>query len=459
MKILIIGTGYVGLVTGACFAEMGHDVLCLDIDKAKIAALKKGVLPFYEPGLKELVENNTRAGRLFFTTDYRQGVTSCTVCFIAVDTPPLPDGSANLKAVFAAAEGIVDHMESFRVIVNKSTVPVGTAHQMQRHLMAYQKKKGKQVPFALVSNPEFLQEGNALQTSLRPDRVVIGVEDPKAKEMMKEIYRPFMVSHERLLVMSRASAELTKYAANAMLASRISLMNELSLFCEELGADIHQVRLGIGTDARIGLPFLWAGIGYGGSCFPKDVKALEKQGESLNITTPLLSAISSVNHAQQDHFLQKILDFFSETGGLSGKRLGILGLSFKPGTDDLREAPSIRLIEQLLKRGAYCKAYDPIAMEKAQAIFPPSPQMAYVHSEEEAATGSDAMILCTEWKQFRSLSMPVLRKKMRGNAFFDGRNQYDPEAMRAWGFHYACVGRGISLHQEVPALYEERSRV
>ncbi|MBS0620463.1 MAG: UDP-glucose/GDP-mannose dehydrogenase family protein [Verrucomicrobia bacterium] len=433
MNILMVGTGYVGLVTAACFAEMGHSVICLDIDARKIALLNAGEVPFYEPGLKELVERGVQAGRLTFTTDYALSVAHSAVCFLAVPTPSNPDGSCDLSCVFAAASEIARHMDSYKILVNKSTVPVGTAHLVEAHVAAILKQN---IPFDIVSNPEFLKEGAALNDCMKPDRIVIGTKSEHAAKVMREIYSGFTVSRDRILCMDILSAEMTKYAANAMLALRISFMNELSALCEKTGANIHEVRQGIGSDARIGYQFLYAGIGYGGSCFPKDVRALCQTAKNHDLSLSILEAVEAVNEKQKRLLAKKILAYFSSHGGVRDRTIAIWGLSFKPDTDDMREAPSLLLIEELLAHGAILRLFDPVASDNAKKILPPHPRITYCTDEYEAANGADAIALVTEWKQFRFVDFSKILTRL----FFDGRNQYSPQEMQKRGILYFGVG-------------------
>lgn len=440
MQLLIIGTGYVGLVTGTCLAEMGHHVTCLDINKVKIDALNRGMVPIYEPGLEEMIRRNVKAHRLHFTTDYA-AVGSAAVCFITVDTPVTHSGHADMQYMFRAATSIAEHMTGPCVIVNKSTVPVGTAAQITTLIQNTLDKRGVSFEFDVVSNPEFLKEGNAVNDCMKPDRVIIGSDNPHVIELMKEIYAPFMLSHERLLVMDVASAEMTKYAANAMLATRISFMNELAGLCELNGADINKVRKGIGSDKRIGYSFLYAGPGFGGSCFPKDLRALCGQAHALHYEMPLIDAVERVNARQKMVVGEKIARYFASQGGLVGKTIGILGLSFKPDTDDMREAPALVLIAQLLTAGASVRLYDPVAMENAKKVIPHHPQVHWCEDELDVADGADALALMTEWKQFRLLDGTALLSRMRGRAFFDGRNQHNPQEMARKGFDYFGIGQ------------------
>ena len=439
MHILIIGTGYVGLVTGTCLAEMGHHVICLDIDKNKIELLNQELIPIYEPGLEELVKRNVKAGRLQFTTDYKKSVETSQVCFLAVDTPATSEGTANLSPLLKAAGMLADYMNDYKVIVNKSTVPVGTAQEVYNIISKTLSKRKMHIEFDVVSNPEFLKEGNAINDFMKPDRVVIGANNPRAAGIMKDIYSPFMLSYERLILTDIASAEMIKYASNAMLATRISFMNELSRLCEKNGADINEVRKGMGSDKRIGHYFLYPGIGYGGSCFPKDIKALIAQGAAVNIKMHLLKAIDDINDQQRLHFVSKIQDYFKND--LKNKTIGILGLSFKPDTDDVRHAPAITVIEELLKAGAHLRLYDPIAIENMKKLLPKSKQITWCFNELEAAEGVDALVLLTEWKQFRFLDFNLIIKVMKGKGFFDARNQYQPKTMSQKGFDYFSIGR------------------
>lgn len=445
MKILIVGTGYVGLVTGACFAEMGHRVICLDIDKEKIQKLKEGIVPIYEPGLEEIVKRNTVAGRLEFTTDYTYGVNNSLFCFIAVSTPTGEDGAANLSYVQQAAKEIALQMEGYKIVVNKSTVPVGTAKMVSEIIASTLKEQGAAHEFDVVSNPEFLKEGDAVSDFMKPDRIVIGTDNPRVAALMEELYAPFNLNHDRILIMDPSSSEMTKYAANAMLASRISFMNEIAGLCERVGADITLVRKGIGSDQRIGYPFLYAGAGYGGSCFPKDIQALRATAKKFDYPTPLLNAVEDVNVRQKELLGEKMESYFSDKGGLSGKTIAIWGLAFKPGTDDMREAPSMVLIRHLLKRRAFVRLYDPVAMPNAKTLLKKSPQIAWCRDEFEAASGADAIALLTEWKQFRFVDFGQILLKLNGRAFFDGRNQYSPKEMSAKGFDYFSIGQAPAL--------------
>lgn len=438
MVLLVVGTGYVGLVTGACLAEMGHTVICLDINKEKIQALREGEIPIYEPGLEEIVTRNTSAQRLHFTDNFDQAVERADVCFIAVDTPNGENGEACLKSLFSAVRSVAERMTRHLIFVNKSTVPVGTSFQVSQLIDEVLTERDVELDYDVVSNPEFLKEGNAVQDCMKPDRIIIGTDSDEVAKVMKSIYAPFMVSHERIFIMDPSSAEMTKYAANAMLATRISFMNELAGLCELNGADVSKVRIGIGSDSRIGYNYLYPGLGYGGSCLPKDLKALKRHAEEYAYDTPLLSAVEEINDRQKQTLGNKILRYF---GDVSDKTVTILGLAFKPGTDDMRLAPSLILIRQLLAEGANLRLFDPVAMKSASKLIPDHEKITWCENEMEAVTGADAVALVTEWKQFRFLDFATLLQNMKGNAFFDGRNQYDPKEMAKRGFDYFCIGR------------------
>lgn len=440
MEILMVGTGYVGLVTGACFAEMGHSVTCLDIDESKVDLLKKGYIPIFEPGLEELVKRNIKQNRLRFTTNYAEGVASATVCFIAVPTPSNADGSCDTSYVASAARQIAAHMDEYKIVVDKSTVPVGTAHFVAKILKEELEKRGLAIPFDVVSNPEFLKEGAAVQDCLKPDRIIIGTDSQKAEEILREIYSPFILSHDKILTMDILSAEMTKYAANAMLATRISFMNEIAEICKQVGANVNEVRKGIGSDSRIGYSFLYPGVGYGGSCFPKDIRALIATAKQVGCEPSLLEAVDAINVKQKRVLGQKINQYFKPQGGVKGKTIAIWGLSFKPDTDDMREAPSLPFIEDLLKEGARLRLFDPVAMPNAKKILGESSQIIWCNDEFDAAEGADAIALLTEWKQFRLVDFRPVKKKMKGIAFFDGRNQYRPIEMKTKGFDYIAIG-------------------
>jgi UDPglucose 6-dehydrogenase len=441
MDIAIIGAGYVGLVTGTCLAEMGHHVVILDINAAKIEGLRHGVLPIYEPGLAEMLQRNVQCQRLSFTTDYSLAIAHGYICFIAVDTPPTPEGQADLTFITKAATALAEQLSEYRIIVNKSTVPVGTAATVQQTINTVLQKRNIHIEFDVVSNPEFLKEGDAIADCMKPDRVILGVDHPRAEAAMRELYAPFMLSHDRLLVMDTASAEMVKYAANVMLATRISLMNELAGICEDVGADIDKVRRGIGSDQRIGYKFLYPGIGFGGSCLPKDLAALRAQAAAHKRSTPLLDAVQAVNSTQKQCLWGKIVKYYGSAENIVGRNFAILGLAFKPNTDDMREAPSLVLIQQLLQAGATVQLYDPIAMEQAKRMLPDIPSITWCHNELAAAQNADAIILVTEWKQFRLLDFSAIKEAMLGTAFFDGRNQYSPERMAELGFDYFSIGR------------------
>jgi UDPglucose 6-dehydrogenase len=439
LKITMIGTGYVGLVSGACLAEVGNDVLCYDVDARKIGVLNDGGIPIHEPGLAEMVARNRAAGRLRFTTDAAASVAHGRIQFIAVGTPPDEDGSADLQHVVAAARTIGRHMDAHRIVVDKSTVPVGTADAVRDAIGAALAERGAAVPFTVVSNPEFLKEGAAVEDFMRPDRVVIGSDDAEATRIMGALYAPFQRNHERLIVMDVRSAELTKYAANAMLATRISFMNEIANLAERLGADVEQVRRGIGSDPRIGYHFLYPGVGYGGSCFPKDVKAIIKSGRDAGLELQVLEAVERANDAQKHVLPAKISRRFG--ADLAGRRFALWGLAFKPNTDDMREAPSRVLIADLLARGASVCAYDPAAMPEARRIYAGEVRVAFAESPLAAAAGADALVIVTEWKEFRSPDFDGLKGRLRQPVIFDGRNLYDPELVRSAGFEYFPIGR------------------
>jgi UDPglucose 6-dehydrogenase len=442
MNIVVVGVGYVGLVSGTCFAEMGHHVICLDINEKWIADLQEGIIPIYEPGLEEMVKRNIHAHRLSFTTNYPDAMSQADVCFIAVNTPMTEStGAADISQVEKAATMIATHMQRYGVVVTKSTVPVGTTLHIATLMQDILQKR--QAPFHIdvVSNPEFLKEGNAIQDFMKPDRIIIGVQNAHAATLMKEIYAPFMLNHDRLIVMDIPSAELSKYAANAMLATRISFMNEMALLCEKMGADVNWIRKAIGSDDRIGNKFLYPGVGFGGSCLPKDVKALLYQGSSQNFELSILRSVYEVNQRQKKVMGEKIKKYFANQDGLKGKVIGILGLSFKPDTDDMREASSLVLIEDLLAEGVHLQVFDPIASSKAKICIPFHSSLTWCNNEMEVAKNADALVLMTEWKQFRLLNFSTILSLMRGNVFFDGRNQYVPDEMKQKGFVYFSIGR------------------
>ena len=439
MKVTVIGTGYVGLVSGACLADVGHRVLCLDVYPEKIKTLQSGGIPIHEPGLQEVVKRNVEAGRLSFTTDIAKAAQHGVLQFIAVGTPPDEDGSADLQYVLAAARNIALHMDGYKVIVDKSTVPVGTADKVRETLKATLLERRADFNFSVVSNPEFLKEGAAVEDFMRPDRIIVGAEDEQAILLMKELYAPFQRNHQKLMVMDIRSAELTKYAANAMLATRISFMNELANLAEKLGADIEQVRQGMGSDPRIGWHFLYSGCGYGGSCFPKDVKALVSTGLDNHFEMNLLSAVEKVNEQQKQRLFQKIVARFGEN--LDGLCFALWGLAFKPNTDDMREAPSRVLIEALLSRGAKIKAYDPVAMAETARIYATIPGLDLVSHPNQALEGADALVIVTEWKEFRSPDFELIKNTLRHPVVFDGRNMYEPAMVRRYGLEYEGIGR------------------
>ena len=449
MKVSIIGTGYVGLVTGACLADVGNHVLCLDVDPKKIEKLKRGEIPIFEPGLEAIVRNNVAAGRLAFTTDVRESALYAKVQMIAVGTPPGEDGSADLQYVLAAARNIAQHMDGPRVIVDKSTVPVGTADKVRDAVKEVLAKRGSKTPFSMVSNPEFLKEGAAVEDFMRPDRIVIGAEDPDAIATMRELYAPFQRNHERLQVMDIRSAELTKYAANAMLATRISFMNELALMAERLGADIEHVRIGIGSDPRIGYHFLYPGAGYGGSCFPKDVTALLRTAQECGLELKVVRAVEEANERQKGVLVEKIVRRFGEK--LDGKRFALWGLAFKPNTDDMREAPSRVLLAALKERGAKVVAYDPVAMDEARHIYQGESFVSFAKDAMDAVKGADALLIMTEWKAFRSPDFDELKRALKSPVILDGRNLYEPSAVESHGLEYYAVGRGRANGKLAPA--------
>jgi UDPglucose 6-dehydrogenase len=440
MKITVIGTGYVGLVSGACFADMGNDVLCLDVDPAKIKILEDGGIPIYEPGLQDIVKRNVAAGRLHFTTDAERAAHFGTIQFIGVGTPPDEDGSADMQYVIAAARNIGKYMTDYKVVVDKSTVPVGTADRVRAAIDEELAKRGVDTPFSVVSNPEFLKEGAAIEDFMRPDRIVVGCDDEQAALNMRALYAPIQRNHDRLIIMDIRSAELTKYAANAMLATRISFMNELANLAEKLGADIEAVRRGIGSDPRIGYDFLYAGAGYGGSCFPKDVQALIKTAQTDGgITLKVLSAVEEANDAQKRVLGAKVLKRFG--ADLTGKHFALWGLAFKANTDDMRKATSREVIADLLTAGATVTAYDPVAMKEAQHAFPNEPRLTYADTQTAALEAADALIIVTEWREFRSPNFDTLKAKLKHPVIFDGRNLYDPAQVRGLGFEYLAIGR------------------
>ena len=440
MNVTVVGTGYVGLVTGACLAEVGNNVLCIDTDTDKIEGLKQGKLPIYEPGLDTVVHENTHAGRLQFSTDIKQGVDFGEVIFIAVGTPPDEDGSADLQYILQVATSIGTYMGDYRVVVNKSTVPVGTAGKVQAAINQQLEARGEHIEFSVVSNPEFLKEGAALEDFLKPDRIVVGVDDARAEAKMRDLYSPFNRNHDKVMVMGVASAELTKYAANAMLATKISFMNEMANLAERLGADIESVRQGIGSDPRIGYHFIYPGCGYGGSCFPKDVKALVHTARSIGYPSRILESVEEVNEDQKLFLMRKIKQYFGES--LQGLKFAFWGLAFKPNTDDMREAPSRVLMEGIWQAGGEVVAFDPVAAEETARIYGDRPDLGLETEDPyQVLEGADALVLVTEWSVFRSPDYPRMKQLMKGKAIFDGRNVFSPEGARENGFDYHGIGR------------------
>lgn len=439
MKLSVVGTGYVGLVTGTCLAEVGNDVLCLDLDVNKINTLNNGGIPIHEPGLLEMVQRNVAAGRLHFTTSIEESVAFGQVQFIAVGTPPDEDGSADLQYVTAAARNIAKHMTEYKVVVDKSTVPVGTADKVKAAINEELAKRGVELPFSVVSNPEFLKEGAAVEDFMRPDRIVVGAEDARAIELMRELYAPFNRNHDRVIVMDIKSAELTKYAANCMLATRISFMNELANLADKLGADIEQVRIGIGSDPRIGYHFLYPGCGYGGSCFPKDVQALIRTADSIGQPLKVLNAVEEANDAQKRILLEKVTAKFGSN--LKGKHFALWGLAFKPNTDDMREASSRVILQGLWDMGATVAAYDPVAMDESKRIFGDETRLSYADSPMHALEGADALVIVTEWKEFRAPDFDKIKAILKTPVIFDGRNLYTPSQVKSHGLEYYAIGR------------------
>ncbi|MEP6634315.1 MAG: UDP-glucose/GDP-mannose dehydrogenase family protein [Luteimonas sp.] len=445
MRVTIFGTGYVGLVTGTCLAEVGHDVICVDIDAAKVDGLNRGVIPIYEPGLEPMVKANHAAGRLRFTIDAAAAVEHGSIIFVAVGTPPDEDGSADLQYVLAVAKTIGAHLERPAIVVDKSTVPVGTADKVRKAITDALTARGQDVAFDVVSNPEFLKEGAAVEDCMRPDRIVIGADSAAAIDKLKRLYAPFNRNHDRIVVMDVRSAELTKYAANAMLATKISFMNEIANIAERVGADIEMVRHGIGSDPRIGWHFIYPGAGYGGSCFPKDVQALARTAHQHGYETALLDAVESVNDRQKGHLHELIVRHYGGEAALRGKTFAVWGLAFKPNTDDMRAASSRRLLQQLWDSGANVRAYDPEARHEAQRIFGERGDLVLCDSAVDAVRGSDALVVVTEWKQFRSPDFVRLRASLQDAVVFDGRNLYEPDEVEAAGLAYYGIGRGRSI--------------
>lgn len=439
MKITIFGSGYVGLVTGTCLAEVGNDVICVDIDEAKIAKLQQNIIPIYEPGLEAMVKENQSEGRLRFTTNIKEAVDHGVFQFIAVGTPPDDDGSADLQYVLAVAKSIAENMDEYRVVVDKSTVPVGTADKVKAVMREILTSRGKELEFDVVSNPEFLKEGAALDDFMKPDRIVIGTDNPRTAELLKALYAPFNRSVDRVIIMDVRSAELTKYAANAMLATKISFMNELANLAERLGADIEHVRHGIGSDSRIGYSFIYPGCGYGGSCFPKDVKALERTAKEYGYDAELLNAVESVNNRQKHRLFEKISEYYQ--GHLTGKVFALWGLAFKPNTDDMRDAPSRVVLEALIEAGATVQAFDPEALGEARRLYGDKPGLKFCESPKETLKQADALVIVTEWKQFRSPDFDMLSQQLKDKVIFDGRNMYEPEMVKRNGLGYYAIGR------------------
>jgi len=439
MKVTIYGSGYVGLVTGACLAQVGNDVLCVDIDPDKIERLKRGESPIYEPGLSDMLQSNQAAGRLTFTLDPAEGVAHGLFQFIAVGTPPDEDGSADLQHVLAVAGAIGEHLDEYRIIVNKSTVPVGTADRVRARTREILEQRGSQAEFDVVSNPEFLKEGAAIDDFMRPDRIIVGTDNPRTTELLRALYAPFNRNRERIIAMDIRSAELTKYAANSILATKISFMNELSNIAEILGADIEAVRNGIGSDPRIGYQFIYPGAGYGGSCFPKDVRALERTALENGYKAELLHAVESVNFRQKQKLFEKISSHYA--GDLKGKTFALWGLSFKPNTDDMREASSRALMEALWEQGASVQAFDPEAGDETRRIYGERPDLALCDTPEQALENADGLVVITEWNLFRSPDFELIRERLKAPVIFDGRNLYDPDMLAAQGFSYYSIGR------------------
>ena len=439
MKVAVVGTGYVGLVTGTCFANMGNRVWCVDVDEKKIENLKKGIIPIYEPGLSEMVLQNYNLGNLHFTTQIQEALEVCNICFIAVGTPMGEDGSADLQYVLSVAESIGKYMTRHMYVIDKSTVPVGTAGKVREKIQEELDKRGSDLTFDVISNPEFLKEGSAIDDCMKPDRIVIGVDSEDAEETMRELYKPYLMNTDNFIFMDIASAEMTKYAANSMLATKISFMNEISNICERVGADVNKVRQGIGSDRRIGYSFIFPGCGYGGSCFPKDVKALVKTAEEFGYQAKLLQSVEDVNNAQKHVLVEKIMERFG--ADLSGKTIAVWGLAFKPDTDDMREAAAITVITDLTKAGADIRAYDPKAMEEAQKYYlKDNDKIVYCKNKYEALEGADALVLVTEWKEFRSPDFYEIGKLLKTPVIFDGRNQYSAKHVKKYGLDYYQIG-------------------
>jgi UDPglucose 6-dehydrogenase len=454
MRVTIFGTGYVGLVTGACLADAGNHVLCVDVDSGKIARLERGEIPIHEPGLEEVVRRGVASGRLKFTTDMASGVAHGLFQFIAVGTPPGEDGSADMRYVLAVARSIGQHIDDYRIVVSKSTVPVGTADLVTAEIQAVLAERRVAREFDVVSNPEFLKEGAAIEDFTKPDRIVVGTDNPRTAELLRALYEPFNRSRDRMLVMDVRSAELTKYAANAMLATKISFMNELANIAERVGADIEHVRLGIGSDPRIGYEFIYPGAGYGGSCFPKDVRALKASSAALGYKAELLRAVEEVNDRQKLVLFEKIERHFA--GDLKDRTIAVWGLAFKPNTDDMREAPSRMLMERLWEGGSRVRAYDPVARDAARAIYGERPDLVLCDNALAALEGADALAIVTEWREFRSPDFEAMRAGLRAPVIFDGRNLYEPSLMKELGFRYFAIGRGDDIGAAAEAATRQR---
>lgn len=446
MKVTVFGIGYVGLVQAAVLAEVGHDVICVDVDQSKVDNLKKGIIPIFEPGLTPLVMSNCEAGRIQFTTDAELGVQHGELVFIAVGTPPDEDGSADLKYVLAVAETVAKYMQSHKIIINKSTVPVGTADKVNAKIVQTLEAKDKSITFNVVSNPEFLKEGAAVNDCMRPDRIILGTEDAYAEKKMRELYAPFNRNHDKVIVMDIRSAELTKYAANCMLATKISFMNEMANLAERFGADIENVRRGIGSDPRIGYQFIYPGCGYGGSCFPKDVQALIRSAKGVGYQARVLESVEAVNYGQKEKLFEYISGHFD--GKLSGKKIALWGLSFKPNTDDMREASSRVLMESLWAAGASVQAFDPEAMEETQRIYGSRDDLTLLGTKEAALEGADMLVICTEWQAFRAPDFELIKQKLSYPLIFDGRNLFEPANMLEYGLQYYAIGRGLSIKEQ-----------
>ncbi|WP_371192567.1 UDP-glucose/GDP-mannose dehydrogenase family protein [Glaciecola sp. SC05] len=447
MKVTVFGIGYVGLVQAAVLAEVGHDVVCVDVDQNKVDNLEKGIIPIYEPGLTPLVKSNFEAGRVVFTTDAEKGVTHGDLIFIAVGTPPDEDGSADLKYVLAVAETIATHMQSHKIIINKSTVPVGTADRVTARVSDVLANLNKDVTFDVVSNPEFLKEGAAVSDCMRPDRIILGTKSERSEKKLRELYSPFNRNHDKIIVMDVRSAELTKYAANCMLATKISFMNEIANLAELFGADVENVRKGIGSDPRIGYQFIYPGCGYGGSCFPKDVQALVRSATAVGYQAKVLEAVEAVNYRQKEKLFEYIMRFYNNN--VQGKTIALWGLSFKPNTDDMREASSRVLMEKLWEQGAKVQAFDPEAMEETQRIYNGRDDLALMGTKESALNGADCLVICTEWQAFRAPDFDLIKAKIADQVIFDGRNLFEPSLMSEYGLHYYGIGRGQSIVQTV----------